>query len=217
MKEHWSNIKDYISERIQADLPGPNAQFQMAPAFRKRPYQIPYDTKQAAVLILLYPKRISATKEQLHTVFIQRVSSSGHDRHRGQISLPGGTLEDQDQSLIDTAVRETFEEIGTPRESVEILGSLTDLYIPVSGFHVHPFVGFTDQFQDFKIQESEVEHVIETPVDFLTRDEIRKTKKIKMSNGRFLREVPYFDLDGQVLWGATAMIISEFLALLAAK
>jgi len=161
----------------------------------------------AAVLILLFPKG-----DRLHTVFIMRNEYPGH--HSGQISFPGGKQDPEDGDLVKTALRESAEEVGIRPEDVEILGSLNSLYIPVSNFDVLPVVGFMNYDPSFTIDRSEVQYLIEVPLEELTRsDKIRF--EVHEYNGERYR-MPYFEVEGVKIWGATAIILCEFLEVVSA-
>jgi 8-oxo-dGTP pyrophosphatase MutT (NUDIX family) len=198
-----------IQDSMLGGLPGLEAQVRMAPPGRSTNMQPGQDTRDAAVLVTLFPKGT-----RWHIVFIERAKSNSQDRHRGQISLPGGKWDACDTTFAETALRETQEEVGIPAEKVQLIGQLSELFIPVSNFHVYPFVGFLDETPTFVRQEEEVESILEVPVDLLIRQKTTKKTKMKLSSGVLLPDVPYFDLNGRILWGATAMIMSEFLELL---
>ncbi|GJM34989.1 MAG: coenzyme A pyrophosphatase [Saprospiraceae bacterium] len=195
-----------LRQKLSHPLPGAEAQYKMAHAVR-RSYDLPPDTaKLASVLALFYAKA-----SQWHLVLIERNSTNANDRHKGQISFPGGKCEPEDQSLFHTAVREAEEEVGVPAESIKWLGSLTELYIPVSNFLVHPFVGFVDHIPTFTPQLSEVKSILEVPFDyFLDKTNIQHTD-MKIGQNITLRQVPYYSVEGKIVWGATAMIISELM------
>jgi 8-oxo-dGTP pyrophosphatase MutT (NUDIX family) len=148
-----------ISNKLAQPLPGREAQYRMAHVVRTTYQAPPTDARIASVLALFYPKN-----DEWHLVFIERAASHPGDRHAGQISFPGGKKEPQDQVLSDTALREAEEEIGVRASDIQLLGGLTDLYIPVSNFQVHPFVGWLDYTPEFSPQESEVAAVIEVPL-----------------------------------------------------
>ena len=112
--------------------------------------------------------------------------------------------------MLASAVREAEEEIGVPRSGVRVLRDLTPLYIPVSNFLVHPFVGMTDQRPDFLPQPEEVAQILEVPLRTVLDPGIRQVTDLQIHSGFTLKDVPYFDLSGHVVWGATAMILSEF-------
>jgi len=166
----------------------------------------PLTARDASVLLLIYP-----SNEKAHTVFIQRTGNLESDRHKGQISFPGGKKEDSDADFSESALREAEEEIGIPRSMVQLVRPMTPLYIPISNFLVHPYLGIALEKPIFIPQPSEVADILEVPLErFFTPESIKKTD-ISIREGLILRDVPYFDLDGRVLWGATAMIINEFL------
>lgn len=170
-----------------------------------------YDTpaegyKRAAVIALLTKK-----EERWHLVFMQR---TGHpdDKHAGQISFPGGKKED-DEDILSCALRETYEEIGINQEEYEVLGQLSELYIPVSNFLVFPFLAVAKNKLTYTLEKEEVQNIIEIPLEYL-RDDKNLSKKDIIIGTRTLKDVPYFNLNGKVLWGATAIITSEILALI---
>lgn len=195
-----------LSNKLQQPLPGQEAQFKMAHLARRNAVPPPPNARQAAVLALFFPKNTD-----WHLVFIERDSSNPNDRHGGQISFPGGKYEESDTNLQYTAIREAHEEVGVHPEKVEIIGELTDLYIPVSNFKVNPFVGFVDYTPTFQPQVEEVSDVLEVPFELLRDYSIQKTTDLRIANNITLRGVPYFDIFGKVLWGATAMMLSELL------
>lgn len=187
-------------------LPGQEGQFRMAHVGRyPKPIVVPDHARDAGVLILLYPR-----DEEVHTVFIQRAGRIEADIHKGQISFPGGKREKDDVDLAASAVRETEEEIGVNRESIRVLRTLTPLYIPVSNFLVHPFLGITDVLPTFVPQPEEVDDILEVPLRDILDPARRRQIDIPIQSGLTLQNVPYYDLGGQVVWGATAMILSEF-------
>lgn len=197
-----------IGDQLQHPLPGQEAQYRMATAFRYNRGPVPPTAVQAGVLVLFYPK-----DADWHIVLIERTSRYENDQHKGQISFPGGRYEDTDPSLEYTAVREAEEEIGIDPAEITVLGKLTELYIPVSNFLVHPYVAYAEERPDFIPQPSEVEAILEVPFEhFYQKKNLRKMDMTVRGN-LLLREVPYFDIRGKVLWGATAMMMSELLAL----
>jgi 8-oxo-dGTP pyrophosphatase MutT (NUDIX family) len=140
------------------------------------------------------------------------VRSSGLARHAGQISLPGGAT-DPGETLAQAALREAAEEIGVEPSAVRVLGELTPVHVLVSGFTLHPVVGITDRRPDFVRAPDEVEEILEVSLDHL-RDASRIRQGIRMREGVAV-EYPYFDLLGHQVWGATAMVLGEFICLLA--
>jgi 8-oxo-dGTP pyrophosphatase MutT (NUDIX family) len=181
----------------------------MAHASRLPEVSIPPNARQAAVLALFYPK-----DSDWHLVFIERDSSNPNDRHSGQISFPGGKYEAGDGSLANTALREAQEEVGVDAEKIELLGALTDLYIPVSNFQANPYVGFTNETPTFIPQVSEVRSILEVPFPLLQQPEIVQTIDLQLAQNLILKRVPYFNLFGKVVWGATAMMLNELLAIM---
>lgn len=166
--------------------------------------EFPQDTRTAAALLLLYPGSdglaIPLTVRSRHLL-----------RHAGQISLPGGAT-DAGESLVDAALREAAEEIGVETAAVRVLGELTPVHVLVSGFTLHPIVGVTDDRPTFIAAEHEVEEILEVSLDHL-RDASRIRRGTRMREGVAV-EYPYFDLRGHQVWGATAMVLGEFICLL---
>jgi 8-oxo-dGTP pyrophosphatase MutT (NUDIX family) len=194
------NWKEQLESELGKPLPGVEAQLRMSPAMR-RPVSVEYPLKNAGVLILLYPYGSS-----ICTVFIKRTEYEGV--HSGQVSLPGGMYKEEDGSLMKTALREANEETGLDKSAVTIIGKLTPLHIPVSNVNVHAFVGVTDRRPDFIHDPAEVQYLIEESLDELLNEVNRKTKTMNLFGNEVI--VPYFDIKDNHIWGATAMIISEF-------
>lgn len=195
-----------IQTNLKRPLPGKTVQDKMSHAIRKHATLIPKDARIACVLGLLYPKN-----EEWHIILIERQSSHPDDKHGGQISFPGGMQEPTDSSLEDTALRETFEEVGIPIEEIKILGPTTSLYIPVSNFQVFPFLAYLEKTPVFQPQPSEVKSILEVPLSHFAKPETLKTTDMKVSKNMALKNVPYYDVEGHILWGATAMMIREML------
>jgi len=194
-QQWWKDI-------LRSPLPGEKAHQRMIPEIRES-FIHEEDPVEAAVMILLYP---SSGKPSL--VLIKRNEYPGH--HSAQVSLPGGMREVADESLEKTAIRETCEELGIPG-SMQILGSLTPLYIPVSNYLVTPFVGWMNRRPDFQPDISEVQYIIEAPLDTLT-DPVNQGNETIFRHGAMI-EVPCYLVGKELIWGATAMILSEFLEL----
>jgi 8-oxo-dGTP pyrophosphatase MutT (NUDIX family) len=190
-----------LKKRFEKSLPGKDAQYRMAPSFRIQSKENEVKSN-AGVMLLLYPVEGSLT-----TVFMKRPKYTG--AHSDQISFPGGKYHSNDDSIIHTALRETKEEFGIPEENIKILGSLTPLYIPVSKFKVYPFVGYIKNTPDFKIDPYEVEYLIETELDYLLLPSIKKTEY--QVHGNIHGQVPFFEVKDHKIWGATAMILNEFI------
>lgn len=200
------DVNEFISEfqkQLELPLPGRDAQLKMASTIRNKEAGFNYDTSSAtksSVLISLYLEG-----ENLFTVFILRQTYDGV--HSGQVSFPGGRMEPEDISLVHTALREAEEEANIDSGKVKVLGTLSELFIPPSNYIVLPVIGFLDERPDLKADISEVAAIIETDLSFLFDEKRIKQKSIQINN--YTIEAPYFDVQGNVIWGATAMILSE--------
>jgi 8-oxo-dGTP pyrophosphatase MutT (NUDIX family) len=197
-----------LKAEILKGLPGTEVQWQMSSLNRlttRFPLSPDDDTRVAAVLILLYPD-----KGSMHTVFMQRPDYDGV--HGGQISFPGGKKEAEDESVVQTAVREAWEETGTDPAMVSVIASLTPLFIPVSNMLVTPVVGWSKEKPHFKHKPDEVLFLIDAELKSFLDETIIKTKPY-LVRGEML-EIKYFDYRGYTIWGATAMILNELLTIL---
>jgi len=200
-------MEDVLKRRLAGTLPGREAQLRFAPSPVRpgwRPGEAGDDTRAAAALLLLYPR-----DERVWVPLTVR--ASGLARHAGQISLPGG-VQDADETLVDTALREAEEEIGVVRADVRVLGELTPVHVIVSGFTLYPIVGVIDAPPAFAPAPDEVAEVLEVAIDEL-RDASRIRRGTRIRGGVAV-EYPYFDLLGHQVWGATAMVLGEFIHLL---
>jgi 8-oxo-dGTP pyrophosphatase MutT (NUDIX family) len=197
-----------LKNELMKELPGTEVQWQMASSdrFVKDFPRIPGDDARiAAVLILLYPHNGS-----IHTVLMQRPDYDGV--HSGQISFPGGKKEDKDKDVIKTALREASEETGIDQSSVEIIGILTPLFIPVSNMKVTPVIGWTNARPYFNHKPDEVLFLIEADIKRLSDPLIVKLKPLDIRG--VMVEIKYFDYYGNTIWGATAMILHELLVII---
>ncbi len=197
-----------LARRLEAALAGPlpgvGAQVRLAPRPRPGwlPGQSPSEARPAAALLLLFPADGAVR-------LVLTVRSSRLPNHAGQVSLPGGAV-DAGETIEAAALREAHEEIGVEPASVRVLGRLTPLHIPVSGYLLHPVVGVTDERPVLRLADAEVEQVIEPALDRLLDPAcVRRAPNL---HDRLFQDVPYFALDGLMVWGATAMVLSEFLA-----
>ena len=205
----FNSFLTHISRLKEAPLGGLESQFKMAPALRMKfnaeriEQQNP---RESAVLALFYPDRENIT----HFLLTLRASYKG--THSSQISFPGGKKEQLDQNLVSTALREAQEEVGVLTSEVSIYRALTKTYIPPSNFWVAPFMGVTHEKPSFSTND-EVERLIEVKLSDLLDDRYLVTKNLTTSYMKNV-EVPCFLLNDQIVWGATAMILSEIKDLL---
>jgi 8-oxo-dGTP pyrophosphatase MutT (NUDIX family) len=199
--KHIRRLKAELSKY----LPGKSAHLKMMPEGRQLENS-PHIKKNAAVVILIF-KTAEGTDE---IVFIKRPEYNGH--HSGQVSFPGGKEDMIDQSLTDTAIRECFEEIGVSLTMNEYLGSLSPLYVIVSEFMIYPYVFYLSSQPEFQIDQSEVNYLIRFPFDRLSESSLRKEKIMTFQETDYL--IPYYDIQNEMVWGATAMILSELIEII---
>lgn len=188
------------------ELPGEDFHLKMAPIERllelKQIARDKQTAKKAAVLVLFYPSEIGKT----NLILILRKTYKGV--HSNQVGFPGGKYEEGDENYLNTALRETEEEVGVLRETVSVLKELTEIYIPPSNFFVQPYFGVTEITPHFIAQEDEVESLIEVDLDHFMDDAIIITETLTTSYAKGM-EVPAYLINGHVVWGATAMMLSE--------
>ena len=217
-----TNFVAHLREALLRPLPGLEAQLRMAPSPRVGwdPLKFPEGARDGAALLLVYPGVAEApageaADDTLHLALTVR--GSGLRNHTGQVSLPGGGV-DEGETFEQAALREANEEIGIDPATVELLGRLTPLHIPISGFLLHPIVGFTSMRPAFQRAEWEVARIIEAPVSLLSDPAvIKRESRTRAVQGQSVEvDVPYFDIDGEKVWGATAMVLAEFCAILTA-
>ncbi len=196
-----------IQSIFEHQLPGRAAHAILAKNLGRESIMPRDDARLAAVMILLFPNE----HDKLEIVLTQRTITHDGDMHSGQMSFPGGKLDDVDLDLKEAAMRETMEEIGVPSEAIVVLGKITPLYIPVSNFLVHPYVGYVDHRPMFIREEREVATIVTGVLGHLIDYREPSSTDIRIREGLILRDVPYFDIKGKVVWGATSMILNEFL------
>lgn len=201
----FSDFTNYIPKLLNEQLPAVAAHLKMAPIERKASlepdYYLKNNPRNSAVMMLFYPKGGEATM-----VLTKRNTYAGV--HSAQISFPGGKAELTDKDLAYTALRETQEEIGLEPKDIHIVMPFTKIYIPPSNFLVSPFLGLMQREPVFKPDPTEVAEIIELPLDLLLDDGIVKNVPLKTSYADEIF-VPAFNVGNHIVWGATAMILSE--------
>jgi len=196
-------LKSYLPDILVNELPGEKSHLNMMPSDRKRlKAPLKKECYLGAVMVLIYP-----VNDVLNIVLMLRPKYEGI--HSNQVSLPGGKKEFTDADLSITALRETEEEMGVPKDDIQLLGALTKVYIPPSNFMVYPYVGYLNYRPIFIPEKREVETIIETPINKLFDESIVKSTEIILADG-LKKETPYFDIDNHIVWGATALILEEF-------
>jgi len=197
--------KDLLQKIKKAQLGGANAHGVFSPPYREvltHDQIIKNNPKFAAVNIVLYLR-----DNEWFFPLIQRTENE-RDRHSGQISLPGGKREEFDKDFAETAIRETSEEIGLEKPYVRIIREMSPIYIPPSNFYVYPYISYSKRNPEFILQESEAVEVIEFPItSFLNLPDSPEIMSLPGAGGK---EVPVINFNGYIIWGATAMILSEF-------
>lgn len=200
----FDSIITSITSNLMKPLPGIEAHFEMAHFNREKITHTSKNLneyKSSAVLILIFP----SLQNKPSILFIERVRYNGY--HSGQIAFPGGKAEIEDYDLQATALREFFEETGSDITPT-VIGKLTPVYIPVSNYMVQPYVAYTNKKPNFVINPNEVSKLIECEISLLFDNNLIKETTIEPSPGYKLK-TPYFDVHGNILWGATAMITNE--------
>lgn len=196
---------------LSADLPGWPAQKVLSPFNMDILPVIVPNAMEASVMLLLQP---SVQNDGFQVIYIKRGSKYGADKHKGQISFPGGKKEMSDISHLACALRETEEELGFDHTQITVLGALSEFYVFVSGFIVRPFVGYIPSSVEFVPDPDEVEYIIKAQLDDLLETSNLKYRKHQFGQ-KTIEKSPYFDIGNtEKLWGATAMMTNEYLSLL---
>ncbi len=193
---------EYVERALKLpDFDASRAQRQMAPKPRSlyRPPETLGHPRRGGVLMLLYP-----VAGRLKFALTRRTDQVAN--HQGQISLPGGGQE-PGESLMETAFRETDEELGVNLDGNRLLGQLKSLYIPPSDFEIHPFVAFCHTRPAFSPSPAEVAELLEVPADCLLDPELHQNEDWMIQG--YSVEIPFYFLGGYKVWGATAMVLSE--------
>lgn len=198
-----------LKQRLQNPLPGTIAHERMLPKIpggNRVKFKYSEEARKGAVLILLYEHA-----DEIYFPLIQRPLYEGV--HSGQIALPGGRYEEEDHDLIATAIRETKEEVGADPDSIEVVGHLSEFMVTASNHLVLPVIGYTRSRPAFVPDPYEVEEVIEAKLNDILDEKLVRETEIVTHGGYRLRS-PYFDVQGRVVWGATAMMLSEFVQII---
>ncbi|MDR7129629.1 8-oxo-dGTP pyrophosphatase MutT (NUDIX family) [Algoriphagus sp. 4150] len=205
----FESVLNLLEKGMRYPLPGKEAQLFMSPNpvdMRRFDPKLPDNYRKGAVLILLYPN-----EKKAFFPLIKRPDYEGV--HSGQIAFPGGKMEEEDEDEIETALREAWEEVGILPEQVNLIGRMSTLFIPTSNFLVTPILGYSEDIPEFVPEEKEVARIIQTSVSTLYEPNFRKQKILEFSDN-FRLDTPYFEVDKEMVWGATAMILSELLQIL---
>jgi 8-oxo-dGTP pyrophosphatase MutT (NUDIX family) len=201
-------VKELLASKFVKSLPGRTIQYQMAPLQRYSIQDPPKQALKAGVALVVKPSDQGLGS----LLYIQR-SKHEKDVHSGQISFPGGKFEGgKDVDTFHCALRELREEIGLQLTTQDHMGSLSELYIPISNFLVYPHVLYQGtKCEDLSLDPNEVEELIEIPIAHLLDSNNRRPANISTPNNVLLKEVPAYHYKGKVIWGATAMMTCEFL------
>jgi len=207
----FQDFEKRIVKIVNLELPGETVQHKMAPIERiqelKNKAVKKNVSRKAGVMALFYP----AEDNETYLILILRKTYKGV--HSAQVGFPGGKIEPEDSSIEETALRETEEEVGVPRKLISVIKKLTEIYIPPSDFFVQPFIGTTSKTPKFIPQEDEVEALIEVSLKHFMDDAVLVTKTLTTSYATDI-DVPAYLLNNHIVWGATAMMLSEVRELL---
>lgn len=200
-----SDFLDQFKRELLLNLPGESAHQKMAPSDRPLSsfaVKNALNIRESAVAVVLFRK-----EDHIECVLTQRPEYDGN--HSGQVSFPGGKKDPEDIDLEETARRECFEEIGIPMDQGILLGKLTEVYIPVSGFLVKPFIYYHFVLPELIPDKREVAEILTFSLFDLKKEELISSTEIHLPNGLIYKNIPYFDLANKKVWGATALILSE--------
>jgi 8-oxo-dGTP pyrophosphatase MutT (NUDIX family) len=195
---------DELFKIFRNGLPGEEAHLEFSPIRQKSSVALKNarEVRDAAVAIVIYP-----FNDELYSLVIERQTYDG--THSGQISFPGGKVEEFDQNLMQTAIRECYEEIGLQLNESDFISELTPVFIPVSGFHVRPFIFYQEiEPTNFILSEREVYQLAHISLKELTNDENVILRSLSVGS-TILKDVPHFKLNEIEIWGATALMLNE--------
>jgi len=201
-----NQLSEDLNQRLIAPLPGESAHQTMRVESKVK-FNFPYSVKTAipaAVLIHLFPEN-----NDIQFFLTKRTNEVEH--HKGQISLPGGAWEDGEQ-LHETALRETEEEIGVSRNIIQLIGGLTPFFTPVTGFMIHPFIGWSTEKPETEIQDKEVHELFSASIFELIDENTFMSENWAIRG--YDANVPFYNFGGRKVWGATGAILSEFKSIL---
>lgn len=203
---NFDNFKKILPKIAKIPLPGISSQLKMAPSIRQEALKSMEErmktARKSAVMALFYPNK----KNETTVVLILRKAYEGV--HSNQVGFPGGKAEPEDATLEITALRETEEEVGVQQKSIEVIRKITSTYIPPSNFMVQPYIGVLHNTPTFIPQESEVASILEVSLYDLLSEASTIEKKLTTSYATSVT-APAFYLNDYVVWGATAMMLSE--------
>lgn len=194
---------DALQNELQ-NLPGEDAHVEMFPLRMRTSEALKTieGYRLSAVMGLLFP-----VEKSHHIILIERQDYDG--KHSGQISFPGGKKEDEDYTSLEAALRETHEEIGIHPDTIQVLGRLSDVYIPVSNFLVHPYLGVIKSKPEFVPDSREVKSVFTFDITEILNEKSRITTIVSVGKGVTLKDVPAFKIQDKIIWGATALMLNE--------
>ncbi|RYM34670.1 CoA pyrophosphatase [Brumimicrobium glaciale] len=195
-----------IRKQLTFRLPGEDAHIPMSPTGRGRSSEAikqAINYRESAVALVIYEKH-----NELKVILTERSPYRG--MHSGEVCLPGGKMEDFDEDLQQTAIRECIEEIGLKYEGFDLLGKLTPVFIPISNFSIQPYVFHYTEPPVFIKNSREVAEIFSFPIHQLFEKDIIKKTRIELTGRTALDDIPYFDINNKVVWGATALILHEF-------
>ncbi|HSY76538.1 MAG TPA: CoA pyrophosphatase [Bacteroidia bacterium] len=200
---------DILTDEIGHGLPGWEAQKMMISGRPKMDLELiaKKNPRQSSVLVWLYPE-----SEEIFTRLILRTEYKGV--HSAQVAFPGGTKEETDTNLWQTALREAHEEVGLLPEKIKYVGELSPVYIPPSNFWVQPYIGMSEEKMPSIVQNTEVQYSIDVNIRLLIDPKIKEEKLILRSGSDTEMKTPYYNIEGHTVWGATAMMLSELEELL---